>query len=397
MKRFPWKNLKTVVLMDAYLNEGIEKQGHQFFEVLSSVDSLDISRNDILYLPNKLLKPMLNLSSLYLSRNLLQAIPVQLVDHTKIKVLDVRNNIITSVSSTIRNWADQIQERHGMSLFLDAFLCNCDNLDFIRWIKTTKVDLDSQSYKCQLSNETVTDTLTAYNSLSNLFADCKSNIWLTFALTLLSTCVTISFLLVFYSKRWKIAFSIYGVIHRTIEKKVRKIYQYDVYMSYEGECDEISRSSDCDIKYVFNEKLAVKIADCKNRGLQFIPQDLPRDINVLDMSSNQLKSIENSSLINYTHLQELNVKKNQFNHLSDKSFQGLNNLAVLDMSYNLLDLAYAYLAELFFPIQHLTKLDIRSNMPQPENYDKEFDYPDHAFGVLRELAFLESYTFNHVI
>ncbi|CAC5366350.1 unnamed protein product [Mytilus coruscus] len=237
IKRFPRNNLKTVVLMDAYLNEGIEKQGNRLFEVLSSVESLDISRNDIWYFPNKLLKPMLNLSSLYLRRNLLQDIPVQLVDQTKIKVLDLRYNILTSVSSTIRNWADQMQERHGMSLFLDgnAFMCNCDNLDFVRWIKTTKVDLDSQSYKCQLSNGTVTDTLTAYNSLSNLFADCKSNMWLTFASTLLSTCVTIFLLLVLYSKRWKIAFFIYGVIQRTIEKKVRKTYQYDVYMSYEGE------------------------------------------------------------------------------------------------------------------------------------------------------------------
>ncbi|XP_052064953.1 leucine-rich repeat and immunoglobulin-like domain-containing nogo receptor-interacting protein 2 [Mytilus californianus] len=154
------------------------------------------------------------------------------------------------------------------------------------------------------------------------------------------------------------------------------------------QCDEISRSLDCDIKYVFNGKLGVKIADCKNRGLQFIPEDLPRDINVLDISSNRLKSIENSSLIIYPHLQELYLRTNQLKYLSDKSFQGLYNLAVLDMSHNLLDLSYAYLAELFFPIQNLTKLDIRSNMPQPENYDKEFNYPDHAFGVLRELTFL---------
>ncbi|VDI65939.1 Hypothetical predicted protein [Mytilus galloprovincialis] len=154
------------------------------------------------------------------------------------------------------------------------------------------------------------------------------------------------------------------------------------------QCDVISRSSYCDIKYVFNGQLGVKIADCKNRGLQFVPQDLPRDINVLDLSSNQLKSIDSSSLINYTHLQELNVRKNQLKHLSNESFQGLYNLAVLDMSHNLLDLSHAYSPELFLPIQHLTKLDIRSNMPQPENYNKQFDYPGHAFGVLRELTFL---------
>ncbi|CAG2196863.1 unnamed protein product [Mytilus edulis] len=166
-----------------------------------------------------------------------QSIPEQLNTHTNIKVLDVRKNLLTTINSLIRNWADQMHEIHGMTLYLDgnAFICNCDNLDFIRWIHTTKVDLDSRSYKCQLSNGSVTDTLTAYNSFSELFADCKSTMWLTFASTLLSTCITISLLLLLYSKRWKIAFSIYGVIRRTIEKKIRKTYQYDVYMSYEGE------------------------------------------------------------------------------------------------------------------------------------------------------------------
>ncbi|CAC5366341.1 TLR3 [Mytilus coruscus] len=129
-----------------------------------------------------------------------------------------------------------MQERQGMSLFLDgnAFMCNCDNLDLIRWIKTTKVDLDSQSNKCQLSNGTVIDTLTAYNSLSNLFADCKSTVWLTFASTLLSTFFIISLLLVLYSKRWKIAFYLSGVVQRFIEKSSER-YKYDVYMSYAGD------------------------------------------------------------------------------------------------------------------------------------------------------------------
>ncbi|CAC5364443.1 unnamed protein product [Mytilus coruscus] len=237
IKRFPEHNLKTVVWKEAYLNEGIEKQGNRLFDVLTSVESLDISRNNIWYFPNELLKPMPNLSSLYLGKNLLQAIPEQLIGHTKIKMLDVRNNLLTSVSSAIRNWADKMQERHGMSLYLDgnAFMCNCDNLDLIRWIKTTKVDLDSESYKCELSNGTVTDTLTAYNSFSHLFADCKSTMWLTFASTLLATSGTISLLLVLYSKRWKIAFFVYGIIQSFIEQKVRKRYQYDVYMSYEGE------------------------------------------------------------------------------------------------------------------------------------------------------------------
>ncbi|CAC5366362.1 unnamed protein product [Mytilus coruscus] len=180
---------------------------------------------------------MSNLSSLYLSTNLRSSIPVQLTGHTNIKILDFKNNLLTNVKSIITNWADRMQQLHGMTLKLDcnAFECNCNNIDFIRWIHTTKVDLDSRSYNCKLSDGTVIDTLIAYNSLHDLFADCKNTMWLSLALTLLSTSFTISLLLVVYSKRWKILFSIYGKIRRTVEREVRKSYHYDVYMSYEGE------------------------------------------------------------------------------------------------------------------------------------------------------------------
>lgn len=115
---------------------------------------------------------------------------------------------------------------------------------------------------------------------------------------------------------------------------------------------------------------------------------MPGDINVLDLSSNQLTAIKNNSFINYKYLQELILGKNQIEDLSSESFKGLYNLDALDMSHNMLDLSKAYSAEIFLPIKNLTKLDIRSNMPQPIDFDKEFIYPDHVFGVLSELSFL---------
>ncbi|VDI29715.1 decorin, partial [Mytilus galloprovincialis] len=130
------------------------------------------------------------------------------------------------------------------------------------------------------------------------------------------------------------------------------------------------------------------LADCENRGLNFIPQNLPGDINVLDLSSNQLTAIYNNSFVNYKYLQELILGKNQIEYLSSGSFKGLYNLDTLDMSHNMLDLSKTYSAEIFVPIKNLTKLDIRSNMPQPIDFEKEFIYPDHVFEVLSELSFL---------
>ncbi|CAC5366339.1 unnamed protein product [Mytilus coruscus] len=237
MKRPSYNTLKTIVWQNADLNNAIRQYENHFFESVRSVESMDISENDIWYFPEDILKPMSNLTCLFLSKNSLQSIPVQLSDHIKVKMLDVRTNRLTSVSSAIRGWADKMQELHGMTLHLtgNAFECNCDNIDFIRWIQTTKVDLDSRSYQCKLSNGTVIDTLIAYNFLYDLFADCKNTMWLTIAFTLLSTFITISLLLLAYSKRWKIIFSIYGVIRRVVERQVWKRYQYDVYISYEGD------------------------------------------------------------------------------------------------------------------------------------------------------------------
>ncbi|CAC5423931.1 unnamed protein product [Mytilus coruscus] len=170
LNRFQNNNLKTVIFKEASLNDGIRHHGNWLFKDLRSVELLDISENNIWYFPDELLNAMSNLSSLYISKNLLASIPVQLNSHTNIKILDFKNNLLTSVSSTITNWADWMQQLHGMKFKLDgnAFECNCNNVDFIRWIHTTKVDLDSRPYNCKLSNGTVIDTLIAYNYLHDL-------------------------------------------------------------------------------------------------------------------------------------------------------------------------------------------------------------------------------------
>ncbi|CAC5413652.1 unnamed protein product [Mytilus coruscus] len=72
-------------------------------------------------------------------------------------------------------------------------------------------------------------------------------------------------------------------------------------------CDEYLRSSDCDIKHVIKGTQKVKVADCSDRGLTFIPQTLPGDITVLDQRSNLLTRIENNSFVNYKTLSFLAI------------------------------------------------------------------------------------------
>ncbi|VDI14488.1 Hypothetical predicted protein [Mytilus galloprovincialis] len=234
--RFPVNNLKTVVWKKRNLNEGIQAHPKDLFRNLNSVETLDISENNIWYFSDNLLDSMKNLSRLHVSKNLLQSIPIQLINHLKIKTLDVRNNLLTGINLEIRNWLDQMQTMHSMSLFLagNAFECSCTNIDLIRWLQTTNVKLDRRSYNCVLPNGSNSNTLDAYNSLSDLFAHCESSLWLTVATTLLSTGFIIAILLVMYNKRWQIIFTLQGIINRVVEQKIKRKYTYDVYISYEG-------------------------------------------------------------------------------------------------------------------------------------------------------------------
>ncbi|CAG2233128.1 unnamed protein product [Mytilus edulis] len=173
--RFPDNNLKTVVWKKRNLNEGIKAHPKDLFRNLNSVETLDISENNIWYFSDNLLDSMKNLSRLHVSKNLLQSIPIQLINHLKIRELDVRNNLLTGMSLEIRNWLDQMQTMHSMSLFLagNAFECSCNNIDLIRWLQTTDVKLDSLSYNCVLPNGSNSNTLDAYNSLSDLLLPVK--------------------------------------------------------------------------------------------------------------------------------------------------------------------------------------------------------------------------------
>ncbi|CAC5386494.1 unnamed protein product [Mytilus coruscus] len=129
-----------------------------------------------------------------------------------------------------------MQFMHSMSLYLagNAFKCSCNNIDLIRWLRTTDVMLEICSYNCVLPNGSNSNTLDAYNSFPDLFAYCESSMWLTVATTLLSTGFIIAILLVLYNKRWKIIFTLQGIINCAVEQKIKRQYTYDMYISYEG-------------------------------------------------------------------------------------------------------------------------------------------------------------------
>lgn len=70
------------------------------FENLTSLNSLDLSGNELAQLPSSnLLRLPQNLSALYLSHNYLTRIPVKVFIKQKFQILDLRDNLLSTFSA----------------------------------------------------------------------------------------------------------------------------------------------------------------------------------------------------------------------------------------------------------------------------------------------------------
>ncbi|CAG2203133.1 unnamed protein product [Mytilus edulis] len=170
--------------------------------------------------------------------NFINSTPSEIISQNGIKVLDLSSNLLPTVDYKTRVWADLMNQKHGLYFLLDdnAFEYICDNLDFIKWIQETKVNLDSRSYKCTLVNGTVITVLDAYENMHDLFSHCRNSIWLMVSSILLGTSCILTMIVLLYNRRWNIAIFFYRIFRKIVEKKYGKKYTYDVFVSYGGDC-----------------------------------------------------------------------------------------------------------------------------------------------------------------
>ncbi|XP_052100828.1 toll-like receptor 1 [Mytilus californianus] len=236
--------IKTLKWRDASLYIHMYPDDKQYSSMIQSVfkklkylENLDMSKNSLWFLPENLLQSMKYLSELRLSKNLFHLVPRQIMDLSNIKLLDFRQNLLTTLDKNTRIWADSMNQKQGLNVLMadNAFECKCDNLDFIEWINKTKVKLDSRSYKCTLVNGSLITVREAYEKMHDLFLHCESSIWLTVASTLLSTCFVTALLFFIYGKRWEISLFFYRQFRKILKKKYCRSFTYDVFVSYGGD------------------------------------------------------------------------------------------------------------------------------------------------------------------
>ncbi|XP_055867154.1 toll-like receptor 4 [Biomphalaria glabrata] len=184
----------------------VSQYSARMFRNLTRLQNLDLSYNSLEILEPKTFAVNPLLVTLNISGNRFKQIPFDLVLTPKLQLLDVRENVLTSISQEDRNLIEGHKERLGKFQLLLAgniFSCGCENLQFLQWLHFTDVELDNNKNFTCISRTGVLSSTLAYLDHAGLWRECWGQVCFNVSLGLL--CFTlIGFVLVFVWSRNKI-------------------------------------------------------------------------------------------------------------------------------------------------------------------------------------------------
>ncbi|KAK6166303.1 hypothetical protein SNE40_023032 [Patella caerulea] len=215
------------------------------FHKLQTLETLDISENKIRTLPPALLRGLVNLKKLDLSKNILKAWTLD-IDHMKdLRYIDLSTNQLTSLPVQFRNYGDSQYDANKeltVDLSGQTLRCTCDTLPFLKWMKSNKtIFVRRDDYKCE-DNKKKELTLSNLDAIIlQLERQCAS---LSVMVTILtgSLFVIASVLIgsLIYRYRWKLRYFYYLTRNRyhkafPLDDNENTQFEYHAFVSYADE------------------------------------------------------------------------------------------------------------------------------------------------------------------
>ena len=77
-----------------------------------------------------------------------------------------------------------------------------------------------------------------------------------------------------------------------------------------------------------------QMVNCSNNELTAVPQNLPNNVDIIDLSFNLLNNISSNIFDNQQNLSILYLNNNNIKEINSNSFKGLDSLQVLNLCYN---------------------------------------------------------------
>ncbi|KAI1885560.1 hypothetical protein AGOR_G00205060 [Albula goreensis] len=137
------------------LNLSRSLYNHSYVDAISTLlqngtlrlSTLDLTNNDLIYLPENIFSTQVNLSEIYLRNNTLVSIKEGIFRNMNLRNLDLRNNSLKELpNATLAEFSQQL----GMSLLLgqNPWDCDCDIEDLVQWLRKTKLVVDKRELAC---------------------------------------------------------------------------------------------------------------------------------------------------------------------------------------------------------------------------------------------------------
>ncbi|CAG2228504.1 unnamed protein product [Mytilus edulis] len=217
-------------------------KGGEIFNHLVHLETIDLSENKISAIPRLLFRSQVNIRNIRLASNLIERLHFQIEHMVKLSFIDLSNNAIMFLKTEETAELDKAAKRSGnltIDISWNPIQCTCNNINFIKWIASTKILLKNlKSYSCLLNNQTKT-TLKHRNALLKMLEkECSTYLGLilaTVSLVVLFIIVVISGLI--YRYRWKLRY-LYFMTKFKFNRRPNLLdlsYDYDAFVSYAEE------------------------------------------------------------------------------------------------------------------------------------------------------------------
>ena len=105
-----------------------------------------------------------------------------------------------------------------------------------------------------------------------------------------------------------------------------------------------------------------KRMDCSRRHISGVPKSTKADVEMLDLSHNVIKSLENGIFKQMEWLQILDISYNNISKMEIGAFLGLRHLKVLNLSHNKLNMPMDFPLGIFEPLKDLEVLKIHGTI-----------------------------------
>ena len=245
--------LKTLLLNNNMIGYSLKSDVEGLsFKYLNNLETLEINSNKISLLSKNIFFNLTSLKHLRLKNNTIRKFIVDINHMRDLEILDLSNNELTDLSETFTKNVD-ILSKNNLKFRLifsgNPLRCDCENIDFIRWVSSSKIIVFEKSDFC-IATKTESGRVNMTNIAEfhvQLEKNCKSYIGLIIpTICLVVVILTTIFGAIVYRYRWKIRYLYYIMKgqyfgYKTLRRNDDEgIYEYDAFISYAEEDREFA-------------------------------------------------------------------------------------------------------------------------------------------------------------